>query len=467
MTIRGGSVTIAGGISSGIGAGGTGIGGGAGFNSANGGAGGTVIITGGTVTVTGGNGGYGGAGIGGGASGSAGGTGGTVVILTSVQVTGGTGTGADGIDDGINIGGGQGNSQAGGDGKNGSGIRPSDSGNGTYEVYGNLQLPVDVEIPNGATLTIPDGSSLTVPDDTELVVDGTLEVKNGGSLSNSGTVSGSGELTGSGTVTNNDGTINVDNNHFAANVSLSINPNSATYGSTVTLTATVTSGDNQAVTGGTVYFYQGTDTTGTPLNSSGATVTNGTATYELSLNSNNWTPIDNPYTITAVYTPGQDSGLLSGSGTAQLTVTAVSYTVTIPASATAGGDEVSVTAKDFRIAVNGRVRVTVEEGAPEGVVTLARQNDTANDPVSITSRLQNGKEGSVLKKGDTVALYDSNAQLIINETTGKLYFTYPTPPDSMSRIPAGTYSGTVAFKISYEPPEASSAETTGQGEGVE
>ena len=164
VTIRGGSVTITGGISSGIGAGGTGIGGGAGFNSANGGAGGTVIITGGTVTVTGGNGGYGGAGIGGGASGSAGGAGGMVVILTSVQVAGGTGTGTSGIDDGINIGGGQGNSQAGGDGTNGSGIRPSTGGNNTYEVYGDLQLPNDVTFPDGITINIPDGASLSLPE---------------------------------------------------------------------------------------------------------------------------------------------------------------------------------------------------------------------------------------------------------------------------------------------------------------
>ncbi|WP_087162569.1 carbohydrate-binding domain-containing protein [Lachnoclostridium sp. An169] len=192
VTIKGGSVTITGGISSGIGAGGTGIGGGAGFNSANGGAGGTVIITGGTVTVTGGNGGYGGAGIGGGASGSAGGAGGTVIILTSVNVTGGTGTGTGGIDDGINIGGGQGSS-SGGDGTVGAGIRPNtSSGNNAYEVYGDLTLPGSVTIPGGVTVTVPSGISLTIPDGVTLTNNGTLTVN--GTLTNSGAISGTGTI---------------------------------------------------------------------------------------------------------------------------------------------------------------------------------------------------------------------------------------------------------------------------------
>ena len=165
LTIQGnGFLTVTGGDGGTNGFGGAGIGGNSRTVTSAAEACGTITILSGTVTVTGGNGGYGGAGIGGGASGSAGGAGGMVVILTSVQVTGGTGTGTSGIDDGINIGGGQGNSQAGGDGTNGSGIRPSTGGNNTYEVYGDLQLPNDVTFPDGITINIPDGASLSLPE---------------------------------------------------------------------------------------------------------------------------------------------------------------------------------------------------------------------------------------------------------------------------------------------------------------
>ena len=300
-----------------------GIGGGNSIQS--GGNGGVVVITSGTITVIGGDGtsnGYGGAGIGGGSSGSSnGGDGGTVIILTGITVTGGKGDSSGGGTTGNTIGGGFGSSGS-NNGDEGDGIRPSTGGNNTYEVYGDLELPGDIEIPSGVTLTIPSGSSLTVPSDTELVVDGTLEVESGGSLSNSGTISGDGTLTGSGTVTNNGGTITVSNNDFAASVALSITSggstvSSVTYGSTVTLTANVTGGSG-VVNDGTVNFYQGTDTTGTPLNSNAATVTGGTATYELALTGTNWKP--GTYTITAVYTPANGSGLLSGSGTATLPV---------------------------------------------------------------------------------------------------------------------------------------------------
>ena len=329
VTIRGGSVTITGGSSSSSGSGGAGIGGGAGFSSANGGAGGTVIITGGTVTVIGGNGGYGGAGIGGGASGSAGGAGGTVVILTPATITGGTGTGTGGSDDGINIGGGQGNSQAGGDGTNGSGIRPSTGGNNTYEVYGNLELPDGVEIPSGVTVTIPKDASLTVPEGTELVVDGTLEVETGGSLSNSGTISGSGELTGEGSVSNS-GSITVSNNDFAANVSLNITSGgstvtSATYGSTVTLTANITNGSGGNVTDGSVAFsYQ--LGTGNSTTIGTQDVSGGSAQYTIDKLS--WIPSDTAYTITAVYTPASGSSLLSSSGSGTLSVSKATPTAT-------------------------------------------------------------------------------------------------------------------------------------------
>ena len=239
-----------------------------------------------------------------------------IILTQGITVSGGNGTSGS-SNKGTDIGGGLGSSNTKAD--DGDGIRPSTGGNNTYEVYGNLTLPGNIEIPNGVTVTIPSGSSLTVPEGTELVVDGTLEVETGGSLSNSGTISGSGELTGEGSVSNS-GSITVSDNDFAANVTLSITSGgstvtSATYGSTVTLTANITNGSGGNVTDGSVAFsYQ--LGTGNSTTIGTQDVSGGSAQY--TIDNLSWIPSDTAYTITAVYSGG--TGLLSGSDDATLTV---------------------------------------------------------------------------------------------------------------------------------------------------
>lgn len=169
-------------------------------------------------------------------------------------------------------------------------------------VYGSVTLPDDVTIPEGYTLTIPSGASLTVPNGTTLTNKGTITVENGGTFTNNGTIKNYGTI---------NGTVGGTTPQTPATVSVTVNPATATYGSTVTLTANVTN-----ATDGTVNFYQGTDTTGAPLNSAPANVSNGTATYDLALTGTNWKP--GTHTITAVYSGG--TGLLSGSDDATLTV---------------------------------------------------------------------------------------------------------------------------------------------------
>ena len=101
----------------------------------------------------------------------------------NVTITAGqAGSGSDSADD---IGGGNGQNQNNGD--DGQGIRPGTNGNCT--VYGNLTLPCDITIPNGATVTIPQDASLTVPQGTTLTNNGTIQ-KDGGSFINDGTVTG-------------------------------------------------------------------------------------------------------------------------------------------------------------------------------------------------------------------------------------------------------------------------------------
>ena len=142
---------------------------------------GSLSVSGGTSSTA-----FCGVGIGGNASTtSAGEACGTVIIFASDNVTitaGQAGSGSDSADD---IGGGNGQYQNNGD--DGQGIRPGTNGN--YTVYGNLTLPCDITIPNGATVTIPQDASLTVPQGTTLTNNGTIQ-KDGGSFINDGTVTG-------------------------------------------------------------------------------------------------------------------------------------------------------------------------------------------------------------------------------------------------------------------------------------
>ena len=148
-----------------------------------------IIQGGGSLTVTGGSykPGYGAPGIGGTTDNSGAESGsytgedcGTVIILSSgnLNVKGGTGEST-----ATDIGGGSGTQK----GDDGQGIRPSTDGN--YTVYGDLELPCDITIPQGATVVIPEGASLEVPEGSTLTNNGTIQ-KDGGSFINDGTVTG-------------------------------------------------------------------------------------------------------------------------------------------------------------------------------------------------------------------------------------------------------------------------------------
>lgn len=150
----------------------------------------SLIIQGeGSLSVSGGtsNTACAGVGIGGNASTtSAGEACGTVIYFASGNVTITAGTQASGSVPADDIGGGNGQNQNNGD--DGQGIRPGEGG--TYTVYGNLTLPCDITIPEGATVTIPNGASLTVPEGVELTNNGTIQKEDGGSFINDGTVTG-------------------------------------------------------------------------------------------------------------------------------------------------------------------------------------------------------------------------------------------------------------------------------------
>lgn len=424
VTIYGGTVTATGGAGqAGGGAGIGGGGGGGGVNSDNGdpqcatggagGAGGSVTIYGGTVTATSktirhsGS----GAGIGGGGGSSgktAGGKGGDCapVAITGGLVTAKSGdTGIGGSGAGIGGGGGGSNfdlsaiADSGNPGtfstQGGNAVIFASSGNGFHSgaaigasetavwsgvifqgkagtVYGDQTIEEDFTLEQGYTLTVPQNTTLTIP--------------KGVTLTNRGTINGPGKLTGSGTVTNS-GSISVSVNDFAVSVDLSITSGgstvtSVTYGSTVTLTATVTKNSGN-VTDGTVTFYRGA-ATGIPLNSTPANVTDGTAKYELALKGDDWKPGDTAYTITAVYTPASSSNLLSGSGTGILTVSKASQgnapdapSVSTDTQPTAN----SITLNTVTGSGQGAVQYACVEGSGTGITAPTDDDDWQTETV--------------------------------------------------------------------------------------
>lgn len=519
--ITGGSVSIYGGSSNassmstcgaaGIGGGNTGIG-----NS--GGSGGIVVITGGTVVVTGGNGtstdqgpysGYGGAGIGGGSSagsGGAGGDGGTVIILTEVNVKGGQGVSSgSGGTPGNAIGGGFGGGGS-NNGDEGDGIRPSTSGNDTYEVYGDLTLPGSVTIPGGVTVTVPSGISLTIPDGVTLTNNGTLTVN--GTLTNSGAISGTGTISpetaklqasitnisvskteyngnpvqnsevsyrytgdpNTPTITiawydsNADGTIGSsretapsDPGTYYVEVSA---PATDLYGS-VTARQSFTIGKGQrtqpsapetdSVKAGSITIktiagqkYICTTTSTAPAATDegwqpeNGTAGSGTLTFN-DLRSNTtyyiWTyiPEDNLYYASTVSQP------------LQVTTNGVTYTVTIPAQTLTAGDESSTATvaidqtKDFDIGYGGVITVS----APASV-TLTR---TGDPDTTLTSALL------VRDSSGTYTAHSGNTLISFNQSnyqsqSAEIRFGQPALA-SDGAIPAGSYTGTMTFTISY------------------
>ena len=257
---------------------------------------GNVIILGGTITVHGGTPKYTGripVDIGGGNSDA--GKGGdckTVIILASVN-----------SDEDLKIGGGDG---ARGNGSDGQGIRPASGQENTYTVWGNLTLPCDITIPQGATVTTPNGASLTVPEGTKLINNGTIVKQQGGTFTNNGTLDGN-PLGYPSTVT-----VAISGNGVTTE-------NMVAYGTTATVTATVT-GNNQPASDGTVTFYRGEASDENKINETPAKVSNGKATTTVSLSGENWTPSETSQIITAVYTPGESNQLRPGNGKSSLTI---------------------------------------------------------------------------------------------------------------------------------------------------
>ena len=489
LTIQGeGSLSVIGAsVSSGSWAG-VGIGGRAVGGVQTGEACGTVIILGGNVTVSGGSGGYKTpVGIGGGGS-WYGGAGGTVIILNgNVAVTGGIGRGP-----------GASGSQS---GANGQGIRPSSSGSNTYDVYGNLILPDGVTLPGNITIYIPEGASLSLPE--------------GASWPDNITITGAGEISPKRTAT-----ITIDQQAVNTYLNKTYDGSPVTFGSSgytytgdattpeITITwhsdsnGTIgTQLDSAPTNAGTYWVRVSAAATGfyeaaseekqftieklEPIEPTHLTVDVNSMTYlcnvsgggqsyictttdaEPELNDPGWQEVttsgrltfNNLKSNTTYYVwyrfsqadANHDASIIRCSTTYK--TKPAEYPVTIPSMALTAGDSNSTAdiaidrSKTFNIGYGGVISVF----APTSV-TL-----TGNTGTTLTSALlvkKNSETEYTAHGGGTIISFDQS-----NYTSNRATIRFDQPLlAGGGMIPAGSYTGTMTFTISYSESESTSGQ---------
>ena len=183
--------------------------------------------------------------------------------------------------------------------------------------------------------------------------------------------------------------------------------------------------------------------------------TYGEAEYRL--DGKNWQPSNvltdlhsnTTYTVYARY-KGNETYAMSDAGKLENVSTSnASYTITIPTVTLEAGKadssaSISVDGeKSFDLGCNGRVDVTVKKGnsvTADGKLKLTRQDNTGNHTITSALLIDGTELGNI---DDNVATFTMN-----NKAPVPVSFAKPTEPD----IPAGTYSGTITFEVSYTEP---------------
>ncbi len=347
---------------------------------------GTIIIAGGTIRAVGG---AGGAGIGGGANST----------FQEIKITGGniTAQGRGNINGGAGIGDGQNNANPsgaisstvgmiqaiGGTGAAGIGkgcgdrakrptfstengkavifassieVADKDSDPWTGMIFngkdgvlrGAITLDMDAEMPKDSRLMISGyGNSLTIENNVTFRNHGTITIGNGGQLINRGAIENYGTIIENGGTLTNNGTIFRPSSSASVTFSkggVTLDQNTATYGDTITITATVSGKENtrsalaRSAEENTADFYLGDSTTRVKLNTNTVSVRNGTAKLEIPLANRDeikWGIGDNKNTITVDFGRSKESdnaaeGLLGQTVTGQLTIEKATPTITVP-----------------------------------------------------------------------------------------------------------------------------------------
>lgn len=386
---------------------------------------GNLSVSGGTSNIA-----WGGVGIGGnaGSGGNAGEACGTVIYFVSDNVKIAAGESAEGNEPADDIGGDKGSQQQNGD--DGQGIRPDSDGN--YTVYGNLTLPCDITIPQGATVTIPNGASLTVPEGTKLINNGTIVKQQGGTFTNNRTLDGN-PLGYPSTVT----VANSGNGVTTENM--------VAYGTTATVTATVT-GNNQPASDGTVTFYRGEASDENKINETPAKVSNGKATTTVSLSGENWTPSETSQTITAVYTPGESNQLRPGNGKSSLTIQPKTLTASLGGTLTKTYSGNADAPEGIKIELDGVVSGENVSASSESI-SYDDGNVGIGKTITASDIKLNGDDAGNYTLGTNTTITTDAGVIIAAEITGSV--TISGTPTVGGTLKA-TYSGGNATEISYQ-----------------
>nr|WP_300323633.1 hypothetical protein [uncultured Anaerostipes sp.] len=291
-----------------------------------------------------------------------------------------------------------------------NGVIFQDNSGKVYAANSSKTITIDTsfEIPDGYTLEIPTGVTLVVPNGVtinnleSIVNNGTIDLSQGGKITGN-------PPTGSGTI---------------------LYPKAPTP--TVTIDTSKTTASSITVT-----ELENKDTYG------GA---------EYSLDGHNWQPdsvftdlhSSTNYTIYARYKGNGDYKPSDEGKIENVSTNAANYTITIPAEPVEAGNSESKAqlkpSDSFDLGYGGTATVKVKENSgvdKDGKLTLTRQNDTENYTITSALLVNNNALGDINK---SVATFTMS-----NKTPVSVSFAKPTETD----IPAGTYSGTITFVISY------------------
>ncbi|EFP61858.1 hypothetical protein HMPREF0983_01709 [Erysipelotrichaceae bacterium 3_1_53] len=122
---------------------------------------------------------------------------------------------------------------------------------------------------------------------------------------------------------------------------------------------------------------------------------------------------------------------------------AASYTITIPSTMTAGGTSQNIavnTAQSFVLGYGGQVNVKVTSGMTSaGIMTLTRTSGTSKPTISSQFKVNNA---NFTNTNNNVATFKTKT-----DTAVPISFAKPTHTSGV--VPAGVYSGTVVFTMTY------------------
>ena len=271
-----------------------------------------------------------------------------------------------------------------------------------------------------------------MPEGTKLINNGTIVKQQGGTFTNNGTLDGN-PLGYPSTVT-----VAISGNGVTTE-------NMVAYGTTATVTATVT-GNNQPASDGTVTFYRGAASEENEINETPAKVSNGKATTTVSLSGENWTPSETSQTITAVYTPGESNQLRPGNGKSSLTIQPKTLTASLGGTLTKTYSGNADAPEGIKIELDGVVSGENVSASSESI-SYDDGNVGIGKTITASDIKLNGDDAGNYTLGTNTTITTDAGVIIAAEITGSVTISgTPTVGETLK----ATYSGGNATEISYQ-----------------